>query len=346
MPNKKKTKTINNIDIILTWVDNHDVYWLNQYNEHLKDADNKEISGRLRFENLEALQYTFRGIDKFLPWIRKVHFVTADQLPSWLNQTHPKLNIVSHKQIFPHKKDLPTFNACAIEMCFSNIPDLAEHFIYFNDDMFVLSPLKESRFFENGMPKDFLSLKILNHDGIFSHILHSDMQIINNELTNKTQFVFNKILKIFNFKYGFFINFRNFLLAPQRAFSLFQVYHHPQPLLKSALIEVENKHLKTVQKTRSSRFKSPTDINQYVFRYINLLKGNFIPFYPRDTAYVCVKEVIDLEREINQLKTKKNINFVCFNEHPDFNPNNYDVIKKLISDYLDSILPNKSSYEK
>jgi hypothetical protein len=337
---------MNEIDIVLTWVDNQDPKWIEQYQSQLRLQHFIEVSGQLRFESLDSLQYIFRGIETFLPWVRKIHFVTADQLPSWLNQTHPKLNIVSHKQIFPHKKDLPTFNACAIEMCFSNIPDLAEHFIYFNDDMFVLSPLKESRFFENGMPKDFLSLKILNHDGIFSHILHSDMQIINNELTNKAQFVFNKILKIFNFKYGFFINFRNLLLAPQRAFSLFQVYHHPQPLLKSALIEVENKHLKTVQKTRSSRFKSPTDINQYVFRYINLLKGNFIPFYPRDTAYVCVKEVIDLEREINQLKTKKNINFVCFNEHPDFNPNNYDVIKKLISDYLDSILPNKSSYEK
>lgn len=48
------------------------------------------------------------------------------------------------------KEALPTFNSGSIEMYLQNIPDLAEHFIYANDDMFAMNPLKPTDFFDNG----------------------------------------------------------------------------------------------------------------------------------------------------------------------------------------------------
>lgn len=42
---------------------------------------------------------------------------------------------------------LPCFNSLALECCLHQIPDLAEHFIYANDDMFVGRKLNPSFFF-------------------------------------------------------------------------------------------------------------------------------------------------------------------------------------------------------
>lgn len=336
----------NNIDIVLTWVNNKDPEWLKDYLFYLDNKFNKEIAGQQRFEHLESLQYIFRGVENFLPWVRQIHFVTAEHVPDWLNLDHPKLHLISHSQIFSEKSYLPTFNSNAIEMCFLNIPDLAEKFIYFNDDMFVVKPLNTSRFFAKNIPKDFFALKILHHDGIFSHGLHSTMRIINKEIKNKKKFFFSNFFKIFNINYGIKINFRNFLLIPFTPFSLFQIYHHPQPLLKSSLIEIIKKYPVEINNTRASRFKSPTDVSPYIFRFINLVNGKFSPFYPRDTFYFDVKEISELKNQLVKVINKKNINFVCFNEHPDFDPENYETFKRLIREYLDSVLPDKSSYEK
>lgn len=334
------------IDIVITWVNSNDPKWQEKYYFYLNKTAEKNSSGKQRFEDLNTLKYIFRGIERFLPWVRKVLFVTADQTPEWLNINHPKLNLVSHKDIFPNESYLPTFNSNAIEMCFSNIDGLSEKFIYFNDDTFVIKKINEDRFFYQNKPKDFLALKVLHHDGLFSHGLHSTMEVINKEVKNKKNFILKNFFKIFNIKYGITINLRNFLLLPLTPFSLFEIYHHPQPLLKSILIEAVNKYPLEVNNTRANRFRSPTNVSPYMYRFINLIKGNFMPFYPRDALYVDVKEINELKDQIEGLKNNKTINFVCFNEHPNFNPDDYDAFKKLVRDYLDSILPDKSSYEK
>ena len=68
--------------------------------------------------------------------VRRIHFVTWGHLPSWLNKEHPKLNIVNHKDFIPEKY-LPTFNSHAL-WNMHRIPGLAENFVYFNDDMFLI----------------------------------------------------------------------------------------------------------------------------------------------------------------------------------------------------------------
>ena len=42
---------------------------------------------------------------------------------------------------------LPTFNSHVIESYLHRIPDLAEHFVYLNDDFFVMRPLPKAHFF-------------------------------------------------------------------------------------------------------------------------------------------------------------------------------------------------------
>src|SRR5699024_2272679 len=77
----------------------------------------------------------------------------------WLDVNHPKLNIVKHEDFIPEEY-LPTFSARPIELNLHRIEGLAEQFVYFNDDMFMLDFLKKDDFFFNGMPCDVASLDV------------------------------------------------------------------------------------------------------------------------------------------------------------------------------------------
>ncbi|MGC3978754.1 MAG: hypothetical protein QM751_11310 [Paludibacteraceae bacterium] len=58
--------------------------------------------------------------------------------------------IVDHKVIFSGYEDiLPVFNSLSIENCLYRIPDLSENFVYFNDDFFLMRPIKPSDWFRD-----------------------------------------------------------------------------------------------------------------------------------------------------------------------------------------------------
>ncbi len=128
------------IDFVVTWVDNNDVEWRTTKNFYAGLSSNiqEEQGGDLRYRDWGGLlQYWFRGVEKFTPWVNKIHFVTYGHVPKWLNLNHPKLNIVKHKE-FMKEEYLPTFNSCAIEINLHKIEGLAENFVYFNDDFLSL----------------------------------------------------------------------------------------------------------------------------------------------------------------------------------------------------------------
>ena len=74
------------------------------------------------------MPYWFRAVEKFAPWVRKIHFVTCGHVPAFLNLAHPKLHHVKHEGFLPPEV-LPTFSSHAIEMNLHRIPGLAEHFV-------------------------------------------------------------------------------------------------------------------------------------------------------------------------------------------------------------------------
>ena len=62
--------------------------------------------------------------------------------------------MVTHREIFRDRAALPTFNSHAIESQLHHIPGLAEHFIYFNDDVFLGRQVRPELFFHgNGIAK-------------------------------------------------------------------------------------------------------------------------------------------------------------------------------------------------
>ena len=81
----------------------------------------------------------------YMPWIHHIYIVTNNQVPKWLKQ-HEKITIVDHSEILPETAR-PCFNSQALECCLHKIPNIAEHFIYANDDTFVGRELSPSFFF-------------------------------------------------------------------------------------------------------------------------------------------------------------------------------------------------------
>ena len=58
---------MNKIDFVLPWVDGSDEAWIRQRNEYLNTRDG-DLSNS-RFRDWENLQYWFRGVEKFTPWV-------------------------------------------------------------------------------------------------------------------------------------------------------------------------------------------------------------------------------------------------------------------------------------
>lgn len=143
------------IDIVYTWVDGRDPKWLNEFSKIQKERNisfnEKEFLNR--FVDIEELRYSLRSVEKNAPWIRYIFIVTCEQYPYWINITHPKLKFISHSQIFPRDFKLPTFNSNSIDFLLYRIPNLSEHFIYSNDDMFFCRPIEYTDFFtKDGIP--------------------------------------------------------------------------------------------------------------------------------------------------------------------------------------------------
>ena len=45
-----------------------------------------------RFRDCDNLQYIFRGIEEYMPWVNKIFFVTWGHLPKWLNTNNKKIS--------------------------------------------------------------------------------------------------------------------------------------------------------------------------------------------------------------------------------------------------------------
>ena len=134
------------IDLVYLWCDGNDPAFARQKNERMLQCGGKvEYNPDCRYVQIDELKFSLRSVAMYMPWIHHIYIVTNNQVPAWLLQ-HDKVTIVDHSEIMPESA-LPCFNSQALECCLHHIPDLAEHFIYSNDDMFIGRKLKPSFFF-------------------------------------------------------------------------------------------------------------------------------------------------------------------------------------------------------
>lgn len=150
------------IDAVYTWVDGTDPQWLERKRHALErnagQAMPEAAAADLRFVGHDELRYSLRSLESYAPWVRHVYIVTDGQRPEWLREDSDWVSLVDHRDIAPEGTNLPTFNSQAIEANLHRIEGLSEHFLYFNDDMFLSSPVPPELFFHaNGLAAVFLS---------------------------------------------------------------------------------------------------------------------------------------------------------------------------------------------
>ncbi|MEZ5363359.1 MAG: hypothetical protein R2748_13705 [Bryobacterales bacterium] len=117
------------IDAVYLWVDGAAIAGRPATLAPHRDRDNGE------------LRYSLRSLFAHAPWVRRVFLVTNGQRPAWLVQSHPRLRVVSHADLFLDEACLPTFNSNAIELQLHRIPGLSRRFLYCNDDVFFGGPV-------------------------------------------------------------------------------------------------------------------------------------------------------------------------------------------------------------
>lgn len=322
------------MDFILFWVDGNDPEWLNSFKENSKLHFGEQRD--MRFREWDNLHFWFRGIEKFAPWVNKIHFVTCGHYPDWLNINHPKLNLVKHSDYIPEKY-LPTFNSSVIEMFFNRIEGLSEEFVLFNDDFFLINEVNPSRFFQKGLPCDIFASNTLTNNEAIGHTILNNIGMVN-QFHSKHSFLKKDFTKYFNYKYGSY-NLRSLFLSFWPNFTGFVDPHFPQPYLKSTFEEVWGKGL--FSDKNFSRFRDFYNYSQYVMRYWHLAKGEFYPYnIYKDSIYYTVDDstLVSVCHEIES--QKKSIIILNDSEDVDF-----EVAKNKINDSFQIILPEKSSFE-
>lgn len=327
------------IDFVITWVDMDDPRWKADFAKYSGKIDNKknEVS-EARFRDHGFLKYWFRGVEKFAPWVRKVHFVTCGQKPDWLNVNHPKLSLVDHTDYIP-KKFLPVFNSSLLEIYLHKIPDLAENFVYFNDDFFIINNITKERFFKNELPNDIAAFRYNSGMGLWSKCLKNNIEVIN-ERFDKKAVLKRDHNKWFHPTYGKKANLTR-LLKPYGKFVTLITPHNAQPYLKSTFEEVWEYAGDRLTKASKNRFRSPEDYTQELFRTWQICRSNFEPYntYQDTKMYPLVLRSKQAIKAVYEQSYK----LICLNDNVHIR--NYDKVMAELEKAFDSILPEKSGFE-
>ena len=327
------------IDIVIPWVDGEDPAWLEE-----KAKYSNEVTTSVHDYNYKEwgmLKYWFRGIEKNASWIRNVYFITWGHLPAWLNTEHPKLRIINHKDYIPEKY-LPTFSSHTIELNLHRIKDLSEHFIYFNDDMYLVKQTSLEDFFIGGLPCDSAVVNPIAPANRYSiNSLQFTTAATVNENFSKRKVQKQNPAKWFTLKYRSLL-FLNLMFLPWGRFPGLLEKHIPSSFLKSTFEEVWREEGELLDKTCSHRFRDfKNDVNQWIMKEWQICKGNFAPRNINCGKLLTIETSEDAVKAVKVLKRNK-YKMICINDH--VQGSEKDAMNTIIQAF-DSIFPDKSQYE-
>lgn len=327
------------IDFVITWVDMDDPKWQTEFAKYSGKKDNtKNGVSKARFRDYGFLKYWFRGVEKFAPWVRKIHFVTCGQKPEWLDENNPKINLVNHKDYIP-KQFLPTYNSVVIERYLHKIPGLAEHFVYFNDDFYIINKIGIERFFNNGLPCDIAVFQYNPSWSQWYRRIKNNLKIINAHF-DKKDVMLRHSDKWFYESYGLKV-FWNYILKPYSKFITLRTPHNAQPYLKSTFEEVWAVAGKELTETSVNKFRALNDYTPELFRTWQICKGDFEPY----NTYSDTKMFPLMVKPKQAVKAIYNQSYklICLNDNVHIR--NYEHVMNNIKNAFEYILPEKSSFE-
>lgn len=308
------------VDLVYLWVDGGDPQWIKKKQQITHTpASHAEVYNAARFVNNEELKYSLRSAEKYVPWIRQIFIVTDNQTPDWLNISHPKIRLVDHTHIMP-PEILPTFNSFVIEYYLYQIPDLAEHFLYANDDMFFNAPLSPDFFFDkDGYPKVRLQRKVL---GKFYHQFKS--LVTKNLGQYRTAVV--EAMNLVNEKFG-----KYYSGLP---------HHNVDAYKKSDYRDaVEAVFKEQTERTKFNRIRAYGDISRSAFSLYAMAVGHgHLKYANRNESSRFLVHKHDFGIYLNRYRPK----LFCLNDTQ--HAGEHD--RKKIRPFLENLFPVKSAFEK
>lgn len=328
------------IDFVMMWVDGNDPKWQQEKAQYSPLKNNDKSNSIVRYRDWDNLQYWFRSIEKYASWVNKIYFITWGHCPKWLNKNHPKLVIVNHKD-FIFKEYLPTFNSTVIELNLHRIKGLSEHFILFNDDLFLINKTTPNDFFKKYLPREVAVINPIvpqGNDEVLDHHKLNDVDIINKYFTK--QDIYKHIFKVFNYSYGINV-FRSIFSLPFPKIPGFKTTHGTTSLLKSTIEEIWLKEETRLDKACLNKFRTKYDYNQYLFKYWQIASNKY---YPQKFKFNYYYEIKNNNDSLKNVFKNSNIKTLCLND------SNEDIDFELAKDNINKILeekfPTKSSFEK
>lgn len=306
------------IDVVYTWVDGQDLKWQKKYEAAKKKLDPNFVSSNSssRYTSRDELKYSLRGLAMYAPWVRRVYIVTDDQKPKWLKE-NDQLRVISHRQIFTKKSALPVFNSHAIEAQIHNIPNLAEHYVYFNDDFSITSHASPSLFFNDaGLAKLFPSRALFGVGGQMSP--ESIPSIAgNNDAT---------------------LLARKFGVKPAHKFG-----HAPFPQVRSVAKETMKAFPAAFARTSTSRFRDKTNISPItLINHFALIKGRAM----RAKYKLSVMDISKWDDDHAHWILHHKPRAMCLNDTVDMTDEQKDIIEPKLHEFLKRMFPFKSPWEK
>ncbi|MGW0772745.1 stealth family protein [Streptomyces sp. NPDC002835] len=309
------------LDVVYTWVDGEEPA-MREKRARYKGQGTAEILDKevnaSRYTSHDELKYSLRSLQMYAPFVRNVYIVTDGQAPSWLDPDADGVTVVDHRDIFPEGV-LPVFNSHAIETRLHHIPGISDHYLYFNDDVFVGSPVTPEAFFHpSGVMKIPVSpLKI----GVGKP--HAEETATNSASKN--------VRRLLMEKFGT-LTTNNFM-------------HTPLPQQRQTLRELEEMFPEDISRTTASRFRSPQDVAltaPLLYQYA-LITGKGIPG-KYSFRYVNISRE-DADQRLDDLLRTRRFNFFCLND-VDVSPDQREEVSMRMHGFLERYFPFPSSFER
>jgi hypothetical protein len=283
------------VDAVITWVDGRDSSHRAKLNAFLNKHNVPSASAApTRFNQVGEIKYCIYSILHFAPWVRKIFLVTDQQTPPIYEKLpskyKAKLEIVDHTTLFSnYAEHLPTFNSISIETLIWRIPNLANQFIYFNDDVFLLKPIDYTDFFYQGRIAVRGEWKNQHHKKIFARFRKK-----------KTD-----AHRIFQEKMALFTGFTSqFLHLP----------HVPFALEVNFFKQLYYEHRTIFEKNLIFRFRDESQFWPISLFYHALLKQNK-GFLSSNLQGIMINPVIHkiskIKKKLNEAEKDKHIGFLC-----------------------------------
>jgi len=319
--NRKKYQFKESIDLVYLWVDGNDEKWQSEkkYWQNKLGISTNGCANICRFVDNHELKFSLRSVMKNAPWINNIYIITNGQIPSWLDTVHPKIKLISHRDIMP-KDALPTFNSEAIETCICNIPGLSEYFLYANDDVFIHRPITPDYFFDKkGNPKVRLAKQNWDEDIIATNLYCKNVTYSANLITKE----FGK-------------------------FYQYEPSHNIDAYRKSYFLECKNIFKNEFDRTTYCKFRTANSVQKHIISLYMLAKGysklKVINIRSLDNFKTCENMYIPLEssRKMSDTLCMHKPFLVCINDNERTISENRNRLKYFLSE----LYPTRQAWEK